>query len=185
MRYMEKLEVSSQIGITGDVYVLRGDSDANFTNGCREQTKFQSGGAIVPHGGLKPTNFINVAGDINASGGGSTPPPPYPHGPRFNDCQGSLINGGSDFNGGGLFTGYWLTTGDPTNFETSSLSNAIFVGGWYTSTSKFSMTSGTSGVYISPIPEPATALALVTAAPLAMLRRSRPFQRSPRNSTPG
>lgn len=34
--------------------------------------------------------------------------------------------------------------------ETSSLSNGIFVGGWYSLTTKFSMTSGTSGVYIAP-----------------------------------
>ncbi len=52
------------------------------------------------------------------------------------------------FSGGGFFVGYWLTTGKD-NGETSSFSNAIFVGGWYTTTIKFSMRSGTSGVYIS------------------------------------
>ena len=108
---------------------------------------------------------MNVAGDINASGGGSNPPPPYPQGPRLGNGLGGLINGGSDFNGGGFFTGYWLTTGDPITRETASalgdtgsLSNAIFVGGWYSSTTKFSMTSGTSGVHIDPVasavPEP-------------------------------
>lgn len=153
---------SSQINITGDagdVFILRWDADADPTNGYQGQVKPQSGGAIVPHGGLKASNFIHVAGDINASGGGSTPAPPYPQGPRFNDGQGSLITGGSDFSGGGFFTGYWLTTGAPDAFdpgsglfigETQSLSNGIFVGGWYSLTTKFSMTSGTSGVYVSP-----------------------------------
>ncbi|GFP74495.1 beta strand repeat-containing protein [Clostridium fungisolvens] len=157
-------QVSSQIDITGDagdVYILRWDTDADPTNGYQGQVKFQSGGAIVPHGGLTPANFINVAGDINSSGGGSTPPPPYPQGPRLNDGQGALINGGQDFSGGGFFTGYWLTTGAPTTLdpvsglyigETQSLSNGIFVGGWYTLTTKFSMTSGTSGVHVSPNP---------------------------------
>jgi hypothetical protein len=141
-------QVSSQIVITGDAndfYFLRWDTDANFADGYEGQVKFQSGGAIVPQGALTPGNFISVAGDINASGGGSTPAPPYP--------QGVPIQGGDGFNGGGFFTGYWLTTGDPTDdFKTSSLSNAIFVGGWYTSTSQFSLTSGSSGVYVPPPP---------------------------------
>jgi hypothetical protein len=156
--------VSSKINITGDpgdVFILRWDTDANPANGYQGEVKFQSGGAIVPLGGLTPTNFIHVAGDINASGGGTTPLPPYPQGPRYDDGQGALINGGSDFSGGGFFTGYWLTTGDPTVAgpgglligETQPLSNAIFVGGWYTLTTKFSMTSGTSGVYVSPNPD--------------------------------
>ncbi|MBM7556619.1 Ig-like domain-containing protein [Halanaerobacter jeridensis] len=157
--------VSSPITITGDasdVFILRWDTDADPTNGYQGQVKFQSGGAIIPAGGLEPGNFIHVAGDINSSGGGSTPAPPYPQGPRFDDGQGALINGGSDFSGGGFFTGYWLTTGEPdTPFppetdliqgETQSLSNGIFVGGWYTITTAFSMTSGTSGVYVSPNP---------------------------------
>src|SRR5262249_6238852 len=60
-------QVSSQINITGDasdVFVFRWDSDANFSDGYEGQVKFQSGGAIVPHGGLSPGNFIHVAGDI-------------------------------------------------------------------------------------------------------------------------
>ncbi|HEY9599839.1 MAG TPA: hypothetical protein V6D33_19430, partial [Cyanophyceae cyanobacterium] len=145
-------QVSSKINITGDagdVFILRWDSDKNLSNGYNGQVKFQSGGAIVPLGGLTVSNFINVAGDINASGGGSNPASPYPQGPRLDDGTGALINGGSNFSGGGFFTGYWLTTGDPTkNFETASLSNAIFAGGWYTTTTKFSMTSGTSGVHV-------------------------------------
>ncbi|GAB6139121.1 DUF7507 domain-containing protein [Halanaerobaculum tunisiense] len=159
------LNFSSKINITGDagdVFILRWDTDGDPTNGYQGQVKPQSGGAIVPQGDLEPGNFINVAGDINASGGGTTPAPPYPQGPRFDDGQGALINGGEDFSGGGFFTGYWLTTGSPDNFdagsglffgETSSLSNGIFVGGWYTITTQFSMTSGTSGVYVSPNPE--------------------------------
>ncbi len=156
--------ISSEINITGDagdVFILRWDTDANFSNGYQGQVKFQSGGAIVPHGGLTPANFIHVAGDINSSGGGSNPSAPYPQGPRYNNGLGALITGGQDFNGGGFFTGYWLTTGSPTNLDpvtnlyygnTSSLSNGIFVGGWYSLTDKFIMTSGTSGVYVSPNP---------------------------------
>lgn len=156
------LNFSTKINITGDpgdVFILRWDTDGDPTNGYQGQVKPQSGGAIVPLGGLTPANFINVAGDINASGGGSNPAPPYPQGPRYDDGQGALITGGSDFNGGGFFTGYWLTTGSPDIFdpgtglyygETSPLSNGIFVGGWYSITTKFSMTSGTSGVYVSP-----------------------------------
>jgi PEP-CTERM motif len=170
------LQVSSQIDITGDAsdaFILRWDSDANFGNGYTGQVKFQSGGAIVPHGGLKASNFVHVAGDINASGGGSNPASPYPQGPRLNNGTGALISGGSDWNGGGFFTGYWLTTGAPSDGETSSLSNAIFVGGWYSTTSKFSMTSGTSGVYVDPpVPEPASwVLAVLGASVFGLLRR--------------
>jgi hypothetical protein len=154
--------ISSKINITGradQVFILRWDTDANFSNGYQGQVKFQSGGAIVPLGGLKPSNFIHVAGDINASGGGSNPAAPYPQGPRYDDGQGALINGGSNFSGGGFFTGYWLTTGKPTTLDTatglwfgesSSMSNAIFVGGWYSINTKFSMTSGTSAVHVCP-----------------------------------
>jgi hypothetical protein len=142
-------QISKQIQITGDaddIFILRWDTDANMSNGYQGQVKFQSGGAIVPLGDLTPFNFIHVAGDINASGGGSTPPPPYPQGPSVN---GTLIDGGKNFSGGGFFTGFWLTTGDASR-QTASLSNAIFVGGWYSSTVKFSMTSGTSGVRPCP-----------------------------------
>ncbi len=154
--------VSSKINITGDagdVFILRWDTDADFSNGYNGQVKFQSGGAIVPLGALNASNFIHVAGDIGSSGGGSNPPLPYPQGPRTNNGTGSLITGGANFSGGGFFTGYWLTTGGPTISgsgqpygNTSSLSNGVFAGGWYTKTNKFSMTSGTSGVYVSPSP---------------------------------
>lgn len=147
------MQVSSKINITGDatdIFILRWDSDANPTNGYQGTVKFQSGGGIVPHGGLRPSNFVHVAGNISSSGGGSNPAAPYPQGPRYDDGLGDLITNGSNFNGGGFFTGYWLTTGDPVSHQTSSLSNAIFVGGWYTTSVKFSMTSGTSGVYVSP-----------------------------------
>jgi hypothetical protein len=158
-------QVTSKINITGDasdVFVLRWDSDSNFGNGYHGQVKFQSGGAIVPLGGLTAGNFIHVAGNINASGGGSNPSAPFPQGPRLDDGTGALINGGKDFSGGGFFTGYWLTTGDPSSGDTSSLSNAIFVGGWYTLTDKFSMTSGTSGIHVSP--NPATQLASISGS---------------------
>jgi hypothetical protein len=154
-------QVKTQINITGDaddIFILRWDDDANFSNGYDGQVKFQSGGAIVPQGALTAANFVHVAGDINASGGGGNPSVPYPQGPRMNNGTGDLIQGGADWKGGGFFTGYWFTTGKPSIFpgneqpygETASLSNAIFVGGWYSKTSKFSMTSGTSGVHVSP-----------------------------------
>ncbi len=159
------LNFSQKINITGDagdVFILRWDTDGNPQNGYQGQLKPQSGGAIVPHGGLKPTNFISVAGNIGSSGGGLNPAVPYPQGPRYNDGTGPLITNGEDWNGGGFFTGYLLTTGAPGNTpdpitglyigQTSSLSNGIFVGGWYSLTTKFSMTSGTSGVYVSPNP---------------------------------
>lgn len=148
-------QVSSKINITGDandVFILRWDTNANPADGYQGQVKFQSGGAIVPLGGLTPANFIHTAGDINASGGGGNPASPYPQGPRLDNGAGDLVARGKDFSGGGFFTGYWLTTGNPSSGATSSLSNAVFVGGWYTTTTKFSMTSGTSGVHISPPP---------------------------------
>ncbi len=157
------LGFSSQINITGDagdIFILRWDTDGNPNNGYQGQVKPQSGGAIVPLGGLKASNFIHVAGDINSSGGGGTPTANgYPQGPRQNNGQGALITGGSDFGGGGFFTGYWLTTGSPNTLNpstglytgpSSSLSNGIFVGGWYSLNTSFSMTSGTSGVYVAP-----------------------------------
>jgi uncharacterized repeat protein (TIGR01451 family) len=151
-------EVSTKINVrgdSGDVYVLRWDSDANFADGYEGLVKFKSGGAIVPLGGLTAGNFIHVAGDITASGGGSNPASPYPQGPRLNNGTGALIANGDDFSGGGFFTGYWLTTGAPTasnnalvsGGKTSPFSNAIFVGGWYSLSDSYSMTSGTSGVH--------------------------------------
>ncbi|MBK8348743.1 MAG: hypothetical protein IPL08_14435 [Saprospiraceae bacterium] len=116
-------------------------------------------------GGLKPSNFINVAGNINSSGGGSTPAANgFPQGPRLNNGTGALISSGQDFSGGGFFTGYWLTTGAPADGKTSSLSNGIFVGGWYSKTTEFSMTSGTSGVYVSPPQNPCINFAALAQA---------------------
>ena len=92
--------VSSKIYITSDVdevFILRWDTDASFPKGYLGIVKFQSGGAIVPKGGLTAANFVHVAGDLNASGGGSNPPPPYPQGPRLNNGTGPLINGAKDF----------------------------------------------------------------------------------------
>jgi MYXO-CTERM domain-containing protein len=167
--------ITSKINITGDpgdVFIMRWDTSIG-TAGYQGEVKFSSGGGIVPLGGLTPGNFVHVAGDINASGGGSNPPAPYPQGPRYDDGLGALITGGANFSGGGFFTGYWLTTGDPVKFETESLSNAIFVGGWYSSSVKISMTSGTSGVYVTPIPEPA-GLGVLLLAAVGLIRRRRP-----------
>lgn len=157
-------DVSAPINITGDagdVYVLRWDDDANFSNGYQGRVRFRQGGAIVPLGGLTPGNFIHVAGEIDSAGGGSTPVSPYPQGPRYNNGSGTLINGGSDWTAGGFFTGYWLTTGAPDILDpvsglyygkNSSISDATFVGGWYTLTTQFVLTAQSGGVYISPNP---------------------------------
>jgi hypothetical protein len=154
------LNFSDQIKITGDandIFILRWDEDGDFSNGYNGEVKPQSGGAIVPLGGLSAANFFHVAGNLNASGGGSTPT-------DNNYLQGTPFD---DFDGGGFFTGYWFTTGDPDkNFENSSLSNGIFVGGWYTTATKFSLTSGTSGVHVAPlsaVPEPLTFLGVGVA----------------------
>jgi hypothetical protein len=158
----QNFTVSSKINITGDaddIYILRWDTDKNFSNGYNGFVRFQNGGAIVPKGGLTSNNFVHVAGDLKSGPGGTNPASPYPQGPRGNNGAGNLIAGGSDFNGGGFFTGYWLTTGDPTVFgngqpygKSSTLINAIFVGSWYTKATKFKMNSGTSGVYLGVCP---------------------------------
>jgi hypothetical protein len=144
-------KVSNRIYITGDAndtYILRWDEDANPANGYQGTVKFGRGAAIIPMGDLKATNFIHAAGDISSSGGGTTPPAPYPQGPRTNFGKGALIKNGADFQGGGFFTGYWLTTGKDRNRETGSLSNATFVGGWYTNTTKFHLSRNSGGVYV-------------------------------------
>ena len=119
--------------------MIRWDEQPSIA-GYQGQVKFSGGGGINPLGGLGPGNFVNTAGDLNASGGGSNP----------SGLQQYLNELPNEANGGGFFTGYWLTTGKPGTLESSSLSNGIFVGGWYTIASKFSMTSGTSGVYAAP-----------------------------------
>lgn len=142
------LNVSSAINITGDAndaFILRWDENVAM-GGYQGQVKFQSGGGINPLGGLTPINFVNVAGDINASGGGSNLSGLQTYLDQIDAFSGETVDGG------GFFTGYWLTTGDPDSGETAPFSNAIFVGGWYSSTTKFSMTSGTSGVHVIPVP---------------------------------
>lgn len=160
-------------GDPGDIFIMRWDTDANFSNGYQGQVKFSGGDGIIPLGGLSPANFIHVAGDINSSGGGSPPTDfNFPLGPRTGNGQGPLPTGASNWpssQGGGFFTGYWLTTGAPTNppdanhsvwwGSSSSTSNGRIVGGWYSLTDDFTWTSGTSGVYIGPLdygdlPEP-------------------------------
>ena len=157
-------DISAPINITGDagdVFILRWDEDENPANGYQGRVRFRQGGAIVPHGGLTPANFIHVAGQIDSAGGGSAPAVPYPQGPRYDNGSGSLIDGGSDWTSGGFFTGYWLTTGEPTTLDpatglysgvTSSLANCTFVGGWYTLTTQFILTAQSGGVHVSPNP---------------------------------
>ena len=122
-----------------DLVVIRWDPN--------NQVKFSGGGGIIPTCGLTPDRLVHIAGDLNGSGGGSNPPG-LPQCPQGKD--GSCIPGSSNFNGGGWFVGYWLTTGKSAGGQTSTMSNVIWVGGWYSITTKFSMTSGTSGSYYPP-----------------------------------
>ena len=149
--------ITTKINITGDagdIFILRWDTDANPANGFQGQVFFENGGAIVPKGGLKPTNFINTAGDIKSNSGGVNPVAPYPQGPRYTDGAGALITGGTNFSGGGFFTGYWLTTGKPGDSKTTDLQNASFVGGLYSSSIRVKMKSNSGGVWISPPVDP-------------------------------
>ncbi|MEL6605865.1 MAG: hypothetical protein AAFP20_21855 [Cyanobacteria bacterium J06614_10] len=184
------LSISEQLRVSGDAddfFFLRWDDDANASNGYDGQVKFKSGGGIVPIGDLTAANFFHTAGDIKASGGGSTPTENgFAQGARSDSGAGDLCEGCEDFDGGGFFTGYWFTTGDEKG-ETSSMSNAIFNGGWYSTTTKFDMTSGTSGVHIAPmrfvtdepetpvdIPEPTAVFGLAAfGAIAARLKRQR------------
>jgi hypothetical protein len=135
---MSETQCTAQPNIFGD------SSDVFIIRWTGPEIKFQSGGAIVPKGGLTPANFINVAKVIKSSGGGTTPPPPYPQGPRLNNGNGTLITGGSDWPSGGFFTGYWLTTGMAQH------SQCVIVGGWYSNTTDFSWSGGSGAVHIEP-----------------------------------
>ena len=93
-------------GDANDMFVFRwGKNEADPYDA---QVKFSGGGGIIPMGDLKPGNFVHLAGDLNASGGGSNPPAPFPQGPRPDDGQGGLITGADDWGGGGFFVGYWV-----------------------------------------------------------------------------
>jgi hypothetical protein len=161
--------ISAPIDITGDagdIYILRWDTNAFAGDGYQGVVKFNQTTGLTPHGGLTSTNFINVAGDLNASGGS-----------------------------GAFFQGYWLTTGDPNGDfvtgrydaaggETNPFSNAIFLGGWYSTTTKFSLTSGSGGQNLPPpvggpgeVPLPTSALSgLVLFGGLGLARRRRGSQ---------
>jgi hypothetical protein len=135
-------DIQTAIDITGDagdVFILRWDTDTG-TAGYQGAVKFNNTTGLTPHGGLTKTNFINVAGDIDASGGS-----------------------------GAYFNGYWLTTG-AADGTTHSLSNAIFDGGWYTSTTKFSLTSGSGGEHLGPpVGAPGTPLPSAALGGLGLL----------------
>lgn len=139
---------SKPVNIYGDhddLFILRWDTKPD-EEGYHGTVKLSGGGGINPLGALTPSNFVHVAGGLDSSGGGSTPSGLQPYLSELPDTV----------SGGGFFTGYWLTTGRPDkNFESSSFSNAIFVGGWYTTARKFSMTSGTSAVHVAPVVKPA------------------------------
>ncbi len=141
------LSSSSPINIYGDeddLFILRWDTNPSVP-GYFGEVRFSGGGGINPLGALTPANFVHVAGSLNSSGGGSNLSGVLPY----------IAEIPNSFSGGGFFVGYWLTTGDPSKkFESSSFSNARFVGGWYTSATKFSMTSGTAGVHVLPTRRP-------------------------------
>lgn len=91
-------------GDAGDTFVMRWDTNP-ATPALDGQVKFQSGGGINPRGDLMPTNFVHLAGDINASGGGTTPSGLVPY----------VAGIQNEASSGGFFTGYWLTLGKPSN----------------------------------------------------------------------
>lgn len=93
-------------GDANDMFVFRWGKSEDVPYNA--QVKFSGGGGIIPKGGLTPGNFVHLAGDLNASGGGSNPPAPFPQGPRPDDGQGALITGADDWGGGGFFVGYWV-----------------------------------------------------------------------------
>lgn len=126
-------------GDAGDTYVLRWDSNPR-TLALDGRVSFGSGGGIVPHGDLLPTNFVHLAGDISASSGGTTP----------TELEPWLLDLPNRVDGGGFFTGYWLTLGSQGTRETQPLSNFRILGGWFTNTTKFSLGTGSSGVYVPP-----------------------------------
>ena len=101
--------------------------------------KFQSGGAIVPQGGLTAGQLHPRGGRHQLLGRRQQPARPLSAGAASEQRDGRLDQRSVDFSGGGFFTGYWLTTGaDHARLSERPLlgkiapSNAIFVGGWYT-----------------------------------------------------
>ena len=123
------------------------DTDASFANGYQGQVKFQSGGAIVPRGGLT-RQLRRRRRRHHASGGGSNPAARTRKGPPLNDGPGALITDGQD-HGGAAFHRLLADHGRPGGWRRHAQQRDLRRRLVY-DTIKFSMTSGTSGVYVEP-----------------------------------
>ena len=148
--------LQNSIFITGDasdVFVWRWNKD----NGYANEVDFMGGNTIIPQGGLIPGNFFHLAGYLKSSGGGIPPPLPYPQGPYIDNV---LITNGAANTNENYFTGYWLTI-DP-NGSQAKISNAVWVGGWYTNTTYVEIDKG-GGYYSCPNFE-----SVITDAPTSM-----------------
>lgn len=134
-------KVETRVEITGDVgdtYFFRWDlnpASARFEG----EVDFEEGGAFIPLGALKPSNFVHLAGDIDSGKDGVTPPEFLPYLSQLKSLP----------NGGGYFVGYWFTTGNK-KYDTGKLGQSHFIGGWYTTTDKFSLKKDSSGVHVGP-----------------------------------
>ena len=147
------ITIQDPISITSDasdIFVWRW----NKANGYANEVDFKDGNTIIPQGGLSPGNFFHLAGYLKSSGGGNPPPEPYPQGPYIDNA---LITNGAAYSNENYFTGYWLTI-DP-NSSQAKISNAVWVGGWYTNTTHIEIDKG-GGYYTCP-----NFMAIITDAP--------------------
>lgn len=132
-------QVINIAGDAGDTFIFRWDSDPS-TPHPEGEVRFHSGGGINPLGDLSPTNFVHLAGQINASGGGQVP----------SGLRRYIEDLPDTTSGGGYLTGYWLTLGDSVRARNPALSRARIVGGWFTAAAHFSITSSSAGIRVAP-----------------------------------
>ena len=132
-------QVINIAGDAGDTFIFRWDSDPTTAH-PEGEVRFHSGGGINPLGDLTPTNFVHLAGQINASGGGQVPSGLRKY---TEDLPGTA-------SGGGYLTGYWLTLGDSARAQNPAMSRTRVIGGWFTSAKSFSITSSSAGIRVAP-----------------------------------